>query len=225
MIRTLSELSAEIRYATQKRVVLEVGFIKLCLPDMADGPEALLARIQRLEENMAKGTAVQMSGILPSGQAGQKGTTDQGNGPGAGDGTDKNGQTASVPEPNPDEDLKSRFSPADAEDIRKIAASWNRLVGSLGNPMRRHLNQAKIAVAEDKDKLLLVFDPDNTLSENAKLYLEKNNQENLDLLSDIVAKRTGKRTSFRCVMASPAEKKQANLIDLTKIDFDHIEII
>lgn len=225
MIRTLSELSAEIRYASQKRVVLEVGFIKLCLPDMADGPEALLARVQRLEENMANQAAALMAAPHPSGQLPQSGIPDQGNGPQAQGGTGAKGQEPSSPEQNPDEDLKSRFSPADAEDIRKIAASWSRLVGSLGNPMRRHLNQAKIAVAEDKDMLLLVFDPDNALSENAKLYFEKNNQENLDLLSDIVAKRTGKKTSFRCVMASPAEKKQANLIDLTKIDFDHIEII
>ena len=228
MIRTLSELSAEIRYATQKRVVLEVGFIKLCLPDMTSGPEALLARIQRLEENMANQAARPWIGPYPAGQEGQDGSPDRdtiSQGRRENKNPSSSGQEASVPEQDPDEALKSRFSQADAEDLRKIASSWNRIVGSMDNPMRRHLRQARIAVADDKDMLLLIFDSTNSLSENAKLYLEKNSQENLELLSEMVARRTGKKTSFRCVMTSPAEKKQANLIDLTKIRFENIEIV
>ena len=36
-IRIFSELSGQLRYATQKRVMLEVALIKLCTPAMENG--------------------------------------------------------------------------------------------------------------------------------------------------------------------------------------------
>ena len=46
-IRLLSELSNQIRTATQKRVLLEVGFIKLCRPEMESDTESLSERIRQ----------------------------------------------------------------------------------------------------------------------------------------------------------------------------------
>ncbi len=57
-IRLLSELSNQIRTATQKRVLLEVGFIKLCRPEMESDTESLAERIRQLEDKIAQGIAV-----------------------------------------------------------------------------------------------------------------------------------------------------------------------
>ncbi len=54
-IRLLSELSNQIRTATQKRVLLEVGFIKLCRPEMESDTESLSERIRQLEDKIAQG--------------------------------------------------------------------------------------------------------------------------------------------------------------------------
>ena len=74
-IRLLSELSNQIRTATQKRVLLEVGFIKLCRPESeSDTMDSLLARIQQLEQQVANGVPVMggagMNGVGANGIAG-----------------------------------------------------------------------------------------------------------------------------------------------------------
>ena len=54
-IRIFSELSGQIRYATQKRVLVEVAFIKLCKPSMEINADGLLDRIRVLEKQMEEG--------------------------------------------------------------------------------------------------------------------------------------------------------------------------
>lgn len=54
-IRIFSELGGQIRYATQKRVLVEVAFIKLCKPSMEPNVDGLLDRIRALEKQMEEG--------------------------------------------------------------------------------------------------------------------------------------------------------------------------
>lgn len=54
-IRIFSELGGQIRYASQKRVLVEVAFIKLCRPSMETHPDGLLDRIRALEKQMEEG--------------------------------------------------------------------------------------------------------------------------------------------------------------------------
>ena len=59
-IRIFSELSNQLKYATQKRVLLEVTLIKLCKPEMEIKEDSLLDRIRAVEQQLEKGIAVQM---------------------------------------------------------------------------------------------------------------------------------------------------------------------
>lgn len=54
-IRVLSELSNQIRYAAQKRVLIEVCLIKLTKPQMEQSLDSILERVAKLEEEFAKG--------------------------------------------------------------------------------------------------------------------------------------------------------------------------
>lgn len=54
-IRVFSELSGQLKYATQKRVMLEVALIKLCIPAMETKQDSLLDRIRAVEEKVEKG--------------------------------------------------------------------------------------------------------------------------------------------------------------------------
>ncbi len=62
-IRVLSELSGQLRYSTQKRVLVEIVLIRLCRPAMEQDYSSLLQRVSQLEQRMEKGipaaTAVQ----------------------------------------------------------------------------------------------------------------------------------------------------------------------
>ena len=49
-IRCFSELSGRIRYAGQKRVLIEMALIRLCRPEMETNEDTLLERIRKLEQ-------------------------------------------------------------------------------------------------------------------------------------------------------------------------------
>ena len=51
-IRIFSELSGQLKYASQKRVLLEVALIKLCTPAMETRDDTLLDRIRAVEERL-----------------------------------------------------------------------------------------------------------------------------------------------------------------------------
>ena len=54
-IRVLSDLSAKLRFATQKRVITEIGLITLCRPQMEDDAGSIIDRIAGIEERLADG--------------------------------------------------------------------------------------------------------------------------------------------------------------------------
>lgn len=54
-IRVFSELSNQIRYAARKRVLIEIGIIKLCKPEMEQNYDSLLERMKQLEEKLENG--------------------------------------------------------------------------------------------------------------------------------------------------------------------------
>ena len=54
-LRVFSELGNQIKFASQKRVILEVTCIKLCRPQMEKNQDALLGRIRALEEKLENG--------------------------------------------------------------------------------------------------------------------------------------------------------------------------
>ena len=59
-IRVFSELSNQVRYSTQKRILIEIAFIKLCRPQMEEDTGSILARLTQLERKIEEGV------ILPA---------------------------------------------------------------------------------------------------------------------------------------------------------------
>ena len=54
-IRILSELSNQIRYSGQKRIMIEVAFIKMCRPQMEQNMASLVHRLNIIEDAIANG--------------------------------------------------------------------------------------------------------------------------------------------------------------------------
>ena len=66
-IRIFSELSNQIRYAAQKRVMIEIALIKLCKPEMEQDYGSLAQRVAQLEQKLEQWAFVQAaSQILQS---------------------------------------------------------------------------------------------------------------------------------------------------------------
>lgn len=53
-IRIFSELSNQIKYATQKRILIEINVIKLCKPEMEKDYTSLIDRVDSLEKSWKK---------------------------------------------------------------------------------------------------------------------------------------------------------------------------
>ena len=134
-IRILSELSNRIRYASQRRLLVEVELIKMCRPEEETDYNSLVDRIRSLEQQLKDGT------ISVSSHAG-----------GTEDGTSGQAQDS-------DTYLADRKPVLDrplTEDIRKIAEAWNSIVGMQPIYLRNQLIAAKPTVGEG-DRLKLVF--------------------------------------------------------------------
>lgn len=57
-IRIFSELTNQIRYASRKKVVIEIALIKICKPEMETDYSSLIERIKVLEEKLDRGVVV-----------------------------------------------------------------------------------------------------------------------------------------------------------------------
>jgi len=57
-IHIFSELGTQIKYANQKRILVEIALIKLCKPQMETNEEAILDRVRQVEEKLEQGITV-----------------------------------------------------------------------------------------------------------------------------------------------------------------------
>ncbi len=57
-IRILSDLSNQIRYATRKRVMIEITLIKLCKPEMEQNLDSITSRLKILEDKLEHGVTI-----------------------------------------------------------------------------------------------------------------------------------------------------------------------
>ena len=208
-IQVLSDLSAQLRAATQKRILLEVGFIRLCLPQMDTDTDSLLERLRILEEKMASGLVYSQTAATTGGGPANaaRGQLKEGPGsPGAMEGDDPLSQADT-------EALIKQFSPAEVSDLKKIAANWKDIVAASDYPMRGYLRSARPVVSAETKQINLMFDQDCL----AKQSLEQDHHQKLDELSDIVAELTGKKVSFACITKPHTATAQTSYIDLSKI--------
>jgi len=113
-IRVFSELSGQLRYSAQKRVLTEIALIRLCRPQMETGLDSVLERVRQLEEKIEKG--------LPAAAA----------------------QPAGYPEPEEPakEPVQEQVLKAAPEDLKEIRAKWKIIVGRTMPPLKIYLQSA-----------------------------------------------------------------------------------
>nr|WP_288556039.1 DNA polymerase III subunit gamma/tau [uncultured Mediterraneibacter sp.] len=191
-IRIFSELSGQLKYATQKRVMLEVALIKLCIPAMESDTLSILERIRAVEDKIEKGLVAAPAGYGAQGQMGANGLTMGGNmsggtvggadGPAAGAGTQK---PAELPKAIP-------------EDIREVVQNFRAIVRESRPPLKICLGRARLSLGGD-NRLLLVFSD----AMDAELAGTK---EHLKELEDLIAEQIGKEVEVevRCAQDNTA---------------------
>ncbi|MBO6015558.1 MAG: DNA polymerase III subunit gamma/tau, partial [Lachnospiraceae bacterium] len=129
-IRIFSELSGQIKYASQKRILVEIALIKLCKPEMETEQDTLLDRIRQVEEKVENGVVTVVS----------ENTVGAAPGP---------GQVASKPKPE--------LPKAIPEDVKAIVTKWPAIVGGAENPMKMYLKTARLSLGGD-NRLMVVLE-------------------------------------------------------------------
>lgn len=129
-IRVLSELSGQIRFATQKRILVEMNLIKLCRPGMETDTQSLADRIRQLEEKLENGIPMVMpvTGQMQTGAA-----------------VKEPAERAPMPEAVP-------------ADIEEAVGRWRDVVSQSPMPMKGYLKTAYPSLAGDGSMMVVVED-------------------------------------------------------------------
>lgn len=189
-IRILSELSGQIRYATQKRILIEMAIIKLCRPAMETDTASLTDRIRQVEEKLEKG--IPMIPVNPE--------TGSSSAPG-------NGAAPLQAEEKPSG--KAELPKAIPEDIQNIVNRWSRIVDETTNPMKSYLKNAYPSLSGD-EKLLVVVQ-DGLPSD----YFKR--QENRDQFKAVIGSVTGKDMEIVIQSAENGRNPEDLYPDLTRL--------
>ena len=129
-IRIFSDLTNQLKYATQKRVLLEVTLIKLCRPAMDQNKDALLDRIRAIEKQLEEGAweAPVRERIVYASDAKE------------------------AVEPKPKPELPQALN----EDVKAVAKDFRMIINEASPMLRTYLKKARLSAGEG-NRLLIVL--------------------------------------------------------------------
>ena len=143
-IRVFSEVLNQIRFAAQKRVLVELAFIRLTKPEMEQSMDAVLERLERLERQMEEGIpAAPWPGNM------------------AGDGSQPALPQAVQPQASSLESREAEprtvtLPKAQLEDLNLIRNEWGKIVREMGMSIRPSFRETVVEPAGDSC-LCIVF--------------------------------------------------------------------
>ena len=218
-IRIFSELSGQIKYASQKRILVEIALIKLCKPAMETSQEALLDRVREVEEKLENGVVVAAQGGYPGGSGaygegiygGPDGVGGYGGAGGAYGGAAGYGGYGGAAGGGP----KAPLPKAIPDDIKEIVAKWPSIVGNADNPMKQYLKTAKLSLGAD-NRLLMVLE-DGLASD----YFTQH-PENKEMLERMLSDFSGKEVEVTIQTVTTSQEFEQNYVDLSQVI--HMEI-
>lgn len=140
-IRIFSELSGQIRYSSQKRVLVEIALIKLTKPSMEQNYDSILNRISLIEKQLEKGITLAAPKVDESNKIDEK---------------EKKGK------------VKESLPAAIPKDVQEAVNAMADIVNDLDPIMKTSIRAAQYKVGGDNKLLILMNDPigENYFSKN-----------------------------------------------------------
>lgn len=166
LYRIFSELGSQDKYASQKRILIEIAVIKLCKPEMEKDYTSLVDRIDSLEKKLEKGVVMAAPGSARQGVGGSA----------------QGAQGGSLP--------KAELPKAIPEDVKQVLTNWGGILSQLTGVTKTYLKMATRSLGPNGE-LMLVFD-----DKNAYEYVEQNRSDCQDALKAAAADRIGKEVAI-----------------------------
>ena len=179
-IRIFSELSGQLRYASQKRILVEIAFIKLTTPSMEQNLDSILQRITLLEQKMQEmpDNLRKLASLAPA--AGQAASS-------------KTAVVETAPEPK-----TVSLPPAQYEDLMLMRKEWGRIasLSQLVGSIRLSLPKTSVEPAGE-GCLCIVCTDENTFG-------IINREPELKNLQEVVQEKYKKTLQFKVRLESSA---------------------
>ena len=179
-IRIFSELSGQLRYASQKRILVEIAFIKLTTPSMEQNLDSILQRITLLEQKMQEmpDNLQKLASLAPA--AGQAASS-------------KTAVVETPPEPK-----TVSLPPAQYEDLMLMRKEWGRIasLSQLVGSIRLSLPKTSVEPAGE-GCLCVVCTDENTFG-------IINREPELKNLQEVVQEKYKKTLQFKVRLESSA---------------------
>ncbi len=172
-IRIFSDLSNQIRFATQKRVLVEIALIKLCRPAMETNMDSLLDRIRVLERQIEERPVQQVIVQQPQGQG------------------------EAVPGVPLETEKEHKPQKAAPEDLQKIVASWKVIVGQTSGVFKQMLQKSIPKYNGETGSPILFIEFQDFLGQ---AYVD--NPEAKQELQEIIERQTGKTVDIQMLVAN-----------------------
>lgn len=196
-IRIFSDLSNQLRYASQKRILIEIALIKLTRPQMEQNVDSILERITRIEKQLENGVVI-------------KGDSDN---PKAGESIEENSDS---PELTPEERVV--LPKAQLEDLNLIRGEWGKIIQELGGPIRASFRETIVEPAGESCLCVVFSDQGSfmvgsraaTLTEIER-YVEDHYKKSISFKSRL----RGGDERFHTIYVSDEELKANILMDIT----------
>ncbi len=189
-IRVFSDLSGEMKYAEQKRILLEVALIRLCRPAMETTSDALADRVSYLEQQLENG--------IPA--------------PAPDPGKAAEAKKPEEPEePEKPAGGEPKMPKAISEDLLMVQQNWEAIVRGIGVPLSLYLG--KVLPSPGDDNLLLLIVDDDMLYD----YLVNHNQNRE--ITQFISKQTGRQIELSIRKNETGRPAGEVYPDLRKVKF------
>lgn len=152
-IRIFSELSNSIRYATQKRVLLELAVIKLCIPEMEQSYDSIVQRLDDLTKRMD--TIMENPPQIQTAAAGHSEAEPEQK-------IDKQEQI---------EQIKKNLPEATVQELQAIASRKEDVYGRLEPALANLMRMSDVRINKDRQSIVIMLDEYN------KGLLEQNEED------------------------------------------------
>lgn len=141
-IRVFSELSNQIRYAAQKRVLVELALIKLTKPQMEHSYDSIVERLNRLEEQLEHGVPAAPSAVPAQ--------------PAAGTPAPIAAAQAEITPPS-----QVALPKAQLQDLQLIRNEWGKIIRGLGGVIRSSFRNTTVEPSGESCLCVVFASADN----------------------------------------------------------------
>lgn len=188
-IRVFSDLANQLRYASQKRVLIEVALIKLTRPQMEQNLDSLIGRIKNIEKQLEQG-------IVPKAEVHQK---------------EEPVQELAAAE-------RVSLPKGQLEDLNLIRNEWGKITRELGGPIRASFRDTVVEPAGESCLCVVFSDQSNYMIGSRETTIREIERYVEDHYRKSIAFKTRLRDGaerLNTVYVSEEELKENILMDIT----------